>query len=147
MPSRRRRCAAISVQSAVYIGATAEVPPVTRRLPPATTFQPVRGSALPEPSGRPRPETPSSAERGRIPAASWYGGTAKTRLTPLPATPAPLPSSFHTTSRVIRPAAASTAVPPQAQTAGDEAGNSACCRPSVSALVEPASPAAALYVT
>ena len=50
-------CADTSVQSAVYIGATALVPPVERRRRNATTFQPVSGSALPEPSGRPRPES------------------------------------------------------------------------------------------
>ncbi len=82
-------CADTSVQSAVYSGATALVPPVERRRRNATTFHPVSGSALPEPSGSPRPSAPPSAERGRIPSAAWYEGTGNTVLTPLPAAPAP----------------------------------------------------------
>src|SRR5438132_10231499 len=68
------------------------------------------------------------------------------RLTPLPAAPPVLLRLFHTVSLSMRPSRTSSVVPPQAQTSGDDAGNSACCLPSLSALLDPASPDAALYV-
>src|SRR6202163_2878079 len=135
------------VHSAVYMGATALVPPVERSRRRATTFHPVSGSALPDPSGRPRPGAPPSAELGLMPRAAWYAGTGKAVLTPLPPAPAPRESSFHTVSVRMRPRAASRVVPPQAQTCGLEAGNPGCGRPSISPLVDPESPAAALNVT
>src|ERR1700726_929708 len=47
----------------------------------------------------------------------------------------------------MRPRAASRVVPPHAHAGGLDAGNSGCWYPSTSALVDPASPAAALKVT
>ena len=77
---------------------------------------------------------------------TWYDGGPNTPLTPLPAAPWPRSSSFHTVSLRIWPRVASSVVPPQDHTCGLDAGNSGCW-PSICPSDEPASPAAALYVT
>src|SRR5580658_431953 len=131
--------------SAAQRGATALVPPITLDDPSTRTWYPVVGSASPATSGTPRPTNPFGALGTFSPA--WNVGKANSSLTPPPVAPSPLASSFQTVSWEIAPPESSSRVPPQAITAGLDAGKSTLSPAAGPPSSAPLSPAAASTVT